>query len=56
MAEEIAEGLRVARARWEYQSAKEWQWLVEQAAAMFVPKIDAENLAELGGIAEARGG
>jgi hypothetical protein len=29
-----------------------WPWLVERAAAMFVPKMDAENLTELDGIAE----
>ena len=52
LAKEISEGLRLTRAGWEHQSAMEWQWLVEQAAAMFVPKIDAENLAELEGIAE----
>jgi hypothetical protein len=52
LAREIAEGLRVTRAGWEYQSAMEWRWLTERAAAMFVPKIDAENLAELDGIAE----
>ena len=52
LAKEIAEGLRVTRAGWEYQSAMDWPWLVERAAAMFVPKIDAELLAELDGIAE----
>ena len=56
LAKEIAEGLRVTRVGWEYQSAMTWRWLVERSAAMFVPKIDAENLAELDGIAEgARG-
>lgn len=52
LAKEIAEGLRVTRVGWEYQSAMEWQWLVQRAAAMFVPKIDPENLGELDGIAE----
>jgi hypothetical protein len=52
LAKEIAEGLRVTRVAWEYQSAMDWPWLVQRAAAMFVPKIDAENLAELDGIAE----
>ncbi len=52
LAKEIAQGLRETRAGWEHQSAMEWQWLVVRAAAMFVPKIDAENLAELDGIAE----
>ena len=52
LAKEIAEGLRITRAGWEYQSAMDWTWLVGRAAAMFVPKLDAENLAELDGIAE----
>ena len=52
LAKEIAEGIRVTRVGWEYQSAMEWSWLVERAAGMFVPRIDAENLAELEGIAD----
>jgi hypothetical protein len=52
LARDIADGLRVTRAVWEYRSAMDWQWLVNRAAAMFVPKMDAENLAELDGIAE----
>lgn len=52
LAPEIAEGLRTTRVTWEYHSATEWSWLVQRAAAMFVPKLDAENLAELDGIAE----
>jgi hypothetical protein len=35
----------------------DWPWLVKHAAGMFVPKIDAENMAELEAIAEgARAG
>src|SRR5258705_13382 len=30
----------------------DWSWLVERAAPLFAPHVDAENLAELGGIAE----
>ncbi|MGO8679195.1 MAG: C45 family autoproteolytic acyltransferase/hydolase [Limisphaerales bacterium] len=52
LAKEIAEGLRMTRASWEHESAMPWTWLVNHAAAMFVPKIDAENLAELDGIAQ----
>src|SRR5580765_2332605 len=52
LAREVMDGLRSTRIEWEHQSAMEWQWLVSRAAAMFVPKIDAENLAELEGIAE----
>jgi hypothetical protein len=52
LANEISDGLRTLRAEWEHDSAMDWPWLVTRAAAMFVPKIDAENLAELDGIAE----
>ncbi len=52
LAREIAEGLRTSRACWEYNTAMSWSWLVENATAMFTPKMDAENLAELDGIAE----
>jgi hypothetical protein len=52
LAKEIAEGIRRDRVAWEYQSAMTWGWLVERADALFTLKIDAENLAELDGIAE----
>lgn len=52
LAPEIAEGLRVTRATWEYTTAMTWPWVVERAAQMFTPNIDAENLEELEGIAE----
>jgi hypothetical protein len=52
MAKEIGEGLRVTRIQWEYRTTMSWQWLVARACAMFVPKIDAEDLAEIEGIAE----
>jgi hypothetical protein len=52
LAKEIAEGLRVTRVQWHHDSTMDWPWLVAHAAEMFVPKIDAENLAELDGIAE----
>jgi hypothetical protein len=42
----------VTKARWEYDSAMTWPWLVEHASQMFLPRIDAENLAELQGIAD----
>ncbi len=51
LAKEIADGLRVSRIEWQHQSAMDWPWLVARAAAMFVPRIDAENLAEIEGIA-----
>jgi hypothetical protein len=52
LAPEIAEGLRVTRACWEYATAMPWPWVIERAAQMFTPRIDAENLAELAGIAD----
>jgi hypothetical protein len=52
LAGEIADGIRMRRTAWEYDSGMEWPWLVERAAKMFVPKIDAELLAEIDGIAE----
>src|SRR4051794_31480476 len=39
LAKEIAEGLRMTRASWEHQSGMDWDWLVQRAAALFVPKI-----------------
>jgi hypothetical protein len=51
LAPEISEGLRVTRASWEHESAMSWQWLVERAVAMFKPRIDTEDLAELEGTA-----
>jgi Phospholipase B len=52
LANEISDGLRTLRVEWEHSSSMDWPWLVTRAAAMFVPKIDAENLAEIDGIAE----
>src|SRR5215471_7212196 len=52
LAPEIFEGLRVTRASWEHTSAMSWSWLLEHSTAMFASRIDAENLAELDGIAE----
>lgn len=51
LAKEIQKGLRNARVGWEHQSGMSWAWLVEQTVAMFGPKIDAECLDELEGIA-----
>jgi hypothetical protein len=52
MAGEIGQGIRATRVNWEYQSGMEWDWLVGKAASLFRAKIDAENLAEMNGIAE----
>ena len=52
MAREIADCLRSTRDLWEHGSAMPWSWLVERTAGLFTNRIDAEDLAELGGIAE----
>jgi hypothetical protein len=52
LAPEIADALRVTKSCWEYNSAMPWTWVVSKAAQMFVPHIDAENLAELQGVAD----
>jgi hypothetical protein len=52
LAADIKDALRVAKRVWEYQSAMEWQWLVEKSASMFNAQVDAENLEEIDGIVE----
>jgi len=52
LAKEIGAALEVTSAGWRYASSMEWPWLVERAEAMFVSKIDPENLAEIDGMVE----
>src|SRR5664280_1060121 len=52
LASEIAEDMRVRRAVWEHETSMEWSWLVSRVKAFMVPKVDAENLAELDGLVE----
>jgi hypothetical protein len=52
LAKEIRESIRVLSEVWHYQSALEWNWLVQKAGNMFTPKIDAESISELKGIIE----
>src|SRR5438045_1615099 len=52
LAKEIADGLKTTRIGWEHGSGMDWSWLVERAGAMFIAKIDAENLAEIDGMVE----
>ena len=52
LAKEIAEAIRITRCEWEHDTAMDWPWLVAKVKTLFVPKIDAENLAEIDGIAE----
>ena len=51
LAREIAEALRVRRAIWRHETAMEWPWLVERVRSLFTARLDAENLAEMEGIA-----
>lgn len=52
LAKEIKEALRQMNEVWHYQTAMDWQWLVERSAKMFNSQIDDENMAEMGGIVE----
>jgi hypothetical protein len=52
LAKEIKEALRQMNEVWHYQTAMDWQWLVERSAKMFNSRIDDENMAEMEGIAE----
>lgn len=52
LAKEIKESIRILSEVWHYQSAMEWQWIVQKSAIMFTPKVDNENLAEIDGIVE----
>ena len=52
LAKEIKESLRVLGEVWHYQTALDWQWLVQRGSKMFIPKIDDENLAEIDGMVE----
>lgn len=52
MAKEIEAALAHSSVTWHYQSAMDWSWLAHKAEKLFEGKIDAENLAEIDGIAE----
>jgi hypothetical protein len=52
LAKEIKEALRQMNEVWHYQTAMDWQWLVDRSAKMFNSKIDKENMAEMEGIVE----
>jgi hypothetical protein len=51
LAPEIQDSLSATRHVWRYESGMEWPWLVDKARSMWQGKIDAENLAELDGVA-----
>jgi hypothetical protein len=50
LAKEIKEALLEMDKVWHYQTAMDWQWLVDRSAKMFNPQIDAENMDEMEGI------
>jgi hypothetical protein len=52
LSKEIKEALRMMNEVWYYQTAMEWQWLVQRSAKMFTPGIDDENMKEMEGIVE----
>ena len=52
LAKEIKEALRVMSVVWHYQTALDWQWLVQKGGKMFTSKVDAENMEEIDGIVE----
>lgn len=49
---EIKESLRVLSEVWHYQTALDWQWLVQKSGKMVTPKVDIENITEIKGIVE----
>jgi len=52
LAEEIRAALDAVKRCWTYESGMDWPWLVQKAKAMFMPRVDAEDLAEIDGIVE----
>jgi len=56
LAEEIQSALESVKRSWTYESGMDWPWLVEKTKAMFVPRVDAENLAEINGLVEGLAG
>ena len=52
LAKEIKEALREMSEVWHYETALDWQWLIQKGGKMFSPKVDAENLEEIDGIVE----
>jgi len=52
LAREITDSLHTTRVSWEHQTSMDWKWLVAQAAPMFLPKIDPEDLDEIDGMVD----
>jgi hypothetical protein len=52
LSNEISLGISDTRVNWKHLTGMEWDWLVENGSALFMGKIDSENLAEMEGIVE----
>lgn len=52
LAKEIDDGLRMRRKEWNYFDGMEWRWLTSKVKTLVIPKVDADLLAEIDGIAE----
>ena len=52
LAKEIKESIFQLSTKWKFQSAMEWEWLVQKAHEILTVKIDEENLTEINGMAE----
>jgi len=52
LAGEIARAVKTTREEWHRDTGMEWSWLVAKSRRFITPQVDAENLAELEGIAE----
>ena len=52
LAKEIKEALTEMNRVWNYQTAMDWQWLVQRSALMFNQYIDSENMEEMQGIVD----
>ena len=55
LANEIAWAVKTTREEWHQQSGMEWNWLLAKSRRFINPRVDAENLAEIGGIVEGAG-
>jgi hypothetical protein len=52
LAKEIKEAIVATGRVWQYETALDWQWMVQKSAEIFNSKIDAENMEEMEGIVE----
>jgi hypothetical protein len=52
LAKEIAQAVKTTREEWHHDSGMEWSWLLAKSRRFINPKVDAENRAEIEGIAE----